>query len=361
MQYIKELDAARAIAVFLVIIQHWFSINTGSVGVNIFFALSGFLITNILLLKRYKLEAGFNNGQRQSRLIIIWHFITRRALRIFPIYYLLLIVLLVCGQFFSVNIQGDFVYYATYTDNFLMYNRQQWPGPTSHLWTLAVEEQFYIIWPWFIIFCGKKWLPFIISAFIISGILLKYFLMGSATFQLILTPNCFDAFGIGGLLAYLNVYKKSSTSKAITALPLVTFLLPLAIWIVNYAVYNFMPERTLTAIVTATFILYCLYKPDDKFKKYFLRNRLLTGIGEISYGIYLYHNFIPQFVPRIYHRCWSSLFFVLKKHNISTSFITFVTQQKIVMLVNFAALYVIAYLSFKFIESPILKLKERFA
>src|SRR5215217_808830 len=96
MQHIKKLDSLRAIAAILVILWHWVPtdslINTfdnGAIGVNIFFVLSGFLITRILLGNRN--EAGI---QSNNKLLVFKNFYARRALRIFPIYYLLIFLIL---------------------------------------------------------------------------------------------------------------------------------------------------------------------------------------------------------------------------------------------------------------------------
>src|ERR1044072_9103532 len=90
MGYIKQLDSVRAIAVFLVVVWHWFPRNSfieklhaGSLGVDIFFVLSGFLITQILL--KYRSNSG---GSIKAKTIVLKNFYARRVLRIFPIYYL---------------------------------------------------------------------------------------------------------------------------------------------------------------------------------------------------------------------------------------------------------------------------------
>ena len=157
MEKIKGLDTLRAFAVFFVIIQHfgvWFDytspsgkfitnvlIPDGGFGVNLFFVLSGFLITSILL----KAKSAARDDQR---LTLVKNFFIRRALRIFPIYYLLLFFLFFIDY---PDIRHYFVYFVTYTSNILSWLTNSW-NSFSHTWTLAVEEQFYLLWPWLIIF-----------------------------------------------------------------------------------------------------------------------------------------------------------------------------------------------------------------
>src|SRR4051812_36933857 len=96
MKYIKQLDSLRAIAALLVVIWHWLpnsrhlnALNNGSIGVNIFFVLSGFLITTILLKNRSDAE-----NLHRNKLLVFKNFYVRRALRIFPIYYLTILFIL---------------------------------------------------------------------------------------------------------------------------------------------------------------------------------------------------------------------------------------------------------------------------
>src|SRR5258706_1565132 len=165
MRYIQQFDAIRAIAVILVIISHWMfylqvnkMFELGGVGVNIFFVLSGFLITQILLTNKKGIEEG---SLKESKAKSIGKFMVRRALRIFPIYYLLLFVVYTSSSLFPNRMPAheDLKYYVSYLQNFLFYQRQGWPD--EHLaptWSLAVEEQFYLVWPWLVFFIRAKYL-----------------------------------------------------------------------------------------------------------------------------------------------------------------------------------------------------------
>jgi peptidoglycan/LPS O-acetylase OafA/YrhL len=133
MRRISQLDGLRALAVGLVVIDHvepWFA--GGGIGVCIFFVLSGFLITTLLL---GELEKSDHISRRR--------FYTRRALRLYPALLVMLAVTLAMGVG---NIKAVLVA-ATYTTNLLQTIKQYNPGPYGHTWSLALEEQFYLIWP----------------------------------------------------------------------------------------------------------------------------------------------------------------------------------------------------------------------
>ena len=147
MKYIPGLNGLRALAVFIVILYHWtqnqvtthpflnnFIIN-GNLGVTIFFVISGFLISTILLLEKAKLEEGIINRKK-----IMTSFYVRRFLRIFPIYYLTLFLL----SFSDLpGFKQNLIYYLTYTENFNIILHNSFDSFT-HTWSLAVEEQFYL-------------------------------------------------------------------------------------------------------------------------------------------------------------------------------------------------------------------------
>src|SRR5215218_136502 len=164
--YRPQLDALRFFAIAGVLVAHnldpgqapWiFSrFDYAETGVRLFFVLSGFLITGILLGEREAADAA-----PHRRISAIRRFYARRFLRIFPIYYLTLAVVLVTAVSPARRI---WPWLFTYTTNIYAWHRLDWPGPVGHLWTLAVEEQFYLVWPWFLLFVPRKWiLPFLVG------------------------------------------------------------------------------------------------------------------------------------------------------------------------------------------------------
>ena len=159
MRYIKQLDSIRAIAVILVLIWHWLpktsilnTFRTGPFGVTIFFVLSGFLITKILLDNR-------NNAERlnNSKGTVLKSFYSRRILRIFPAYYLTVFLTLLLHRKLGLSFPfPEFLSSITYTSDFYVFELKKWPLLTPHFWSLSVEEQFYLIWPLIILFIPKK-------------------------------------------------------------------------------------------------------------------------------------------------------------------------------------------------------------
>ena len=208
--YMPQLDSLRAIAVILVLISHWFSdkhflnryTGTGILGVTLFFVLSGFLITRILLRSKITIE----NGGSEKRAFATFYI--RRSLRIFPVYYLLLFVLLV---FNMAEIRETFWWHFFYGSNFFFWLKGEFGGHLSHLWSLSVEEQFYLFWPTVIFFIPKKYIPHALFIGAISAILFRYFITKPEENVLgrILMPGSLDSFCFGGLFAYGRQFNSS--------------------------------------------------------------------------------------------------------------------------------------------------------
>jgi peptidoglycan/LPS O-acetylase OafA/YrhL len=360
--YIKQFDTVRAFAVFLVILSHWpvglnVPFNLGSIGVTIFFVLSGFLITQILLRDKQKNDILDNNT---NRLRTIWKFTMRRAIRIFPIYYILLIALLLSSSIFYNPIKQDWYYYFLYVQNYIFFLRNAFPGgKLSHMWSLAVEEQFYLFWPWLIVFINKKHLIKVLIGGLIIGITFQFampFIWGSRNpYAGLLTPACIDSFCAGGLLAYIIVYKNALNQyyPIIQKIGIVALILFLASSFFKIKLY--FPERTIVSIIT-TWLLAKILTNQNKYFDYIMSNELVMSLGKVSYGIYLFHNFIPTIVFAIFH--W------IEKNPTKVPFSNMLIQisynKSIFLLVCTFVLLAITYTSFNLIEKPILKLKKHF-
>jgi peptidoglycan/LPS O-acetylase OafA/YrhL len=356
MQYIKQLDSIRGIAVTLVIISHWLpqqnilnSIPNGPIGVDIFFVLSGFLISKIL----------FDNRDKATSLglpvySVLKGFYIRRSLRIFPVYYLTIIVLYIFADATNTTIKDSFIYYATYTSNFYFFNIQAWDGMLSHMWSLAVEEQYYLIWPWLVLLVKRKYILPVIFIFIAIGIGSQLLVSGMRMSR-ILTFTCFDAFGFGSLLAWVITYKNERMSFYYKRLSIV------AIFTFMYFLYGVITKqweifsvRTTVSILTL-WLICCiyLYHQTGKLKGAFiLNNAFLIFIGKISYGIYLYHNIVPIMIVRkyidVYFNPLLPDFFNVKYKTI------------LLLAENGITVIVISWLSFILIEKRFLMLKKRF-
>jgi peptidoglycan/LPS O-acetylase OafA/YrhL len=351
--YISQLDSIRAIAVLLVIIHHWlpetsllnFTPN-GRIGVNIFFVLSGFLITGILLKAKNDVE---KQGLKKST--VFKNFYIRRTLRIFPIYYLLLII------FWLLNdpvLKENGVYYFTYTSNILFYSQQFFPARLAHLWSLAVEEQFYILWPWLVILINKKLLPYLIVLFIIIGISSNYIFTGNGWWVEIFTPTCFDAFAIGGFLSYLSTFRHD-TIELIQPVYKWIFIMIVIVFLLDIFGYSFLPARTTQSLLAATIIYYCLFKNNNVIANFILNRKWLCRLGKISYGVYLYHLFVPELWTWMNTKVnsWGIDFFYNKA-------IPEFLEPTWLFIQHFSFLVLLCILSWRLVEKPINKLKRGF-
>lgn len=355
MKYIKQLDSIRAIAVILVIISHWLpksnwlnqatSNTNGAFGVNVFFVLSGFLITGILLENRRE-AAQLNLGKST----IIKNFFVRRALRIFPIYYLTITFLLIFHKYTGTQIADNYLYFYTYTANLYFYKRQEWDGMLSHLWSLSVEEQFYLIWPWLIIFIKETYLKPLIITFIAFGFISDFFI-SDGPMDVMVTTSCFDAFGIGALLAWQLKYQPNSIKKYYNLIccgAIVSFVLLIIIFS-HHNVY--VPYRVLCSGITLWIISYILLNNKKQtFINFILNNKILINIGKISYGLYLYHLITFIF-------SWAILG-ALEKRNMLHLPEDY--KFSIMLWINVAVLIAISWFSWKYIEIPFLNLKKHF-
>jgi len=354
MNYIKQLDSVRAIAVFLVIIWHWIPRNSlienlhlGPFGVNIFFVLSGFLITRILLFNRKRAEASTT-----SKTKVLKHFYSRRMLRIFPVYYLTILLAIVLNQWLSLGVTtNEILSNLTYTSNFFIYSTKAWPLSSLHFWSLAVEEQFYLAWPLFILFCPKKYLLHVILLSIVAGFGSQLYFT-NYEFGHLPTITCLDCFGMGGLLAFITLYHPNflkKVYKVLTLLTVISIALLLICWKLSLYVSYL---RFIHSIISCCIISHILLHRNQKSLLItLLNNRILIKIGKVSYGIYLYH----MLYVYVANNLWYQYVFDYYLPYINKEY-----EPWIFLSVNFSILYVIALLSWKFIEKPFLALKPTY-
>jgi peptidoglycan/LPS O-acetylase OafA/YrhL len=311
-------------------------------GVTLFFVLSGYLISQILIQNRDKYEK-----LGQSKIILIKNFYQRRFLRIFPIYYIL-----VFGLFFFnyKNTREIFLWLLTYTSNIYQSINNVYVGDFNHFWSLAVEEQFYLFWPFVILFLKpNKTLIIIILTILISlatkGYLYMYIGKWMATSYF--TFSCLHALGLGALLAYLKLYQPKTETKLSNPIWL---YLTFSLYIVSLIIQNQFKLNWFREIfdefffaVLSFFIV--LRASENRFRgiiKIFLENHFITYAGKISYGMYVYHLFIPTLI-----------YFIAPKIGISIS------SKYTFFIVAYFLTFIVAYISWKLIEYPINKLKNK--
>ncbi len=305
-----QLDGLRAIAVAMVVLFHWTpevkQLALGGLGVQLFFVLSGYLITGILLdarTKAEKLSAG--TGQ------IIKSFYARRFLRIFPLYYLVIGLTFLLG---AANVQLYLPWHLAYLTNIAIFLQGDWIGEASHLWSLAVEEQFYLFWPFVILFTPKRYLTSTVLMFILLAPVFKLtcgFLGVGGSRLGVLPVSSFHYLGAGALLAILekshkyknNPYWRKAMATRIKlagiaglAVFLVLRMLPGTLLALNPFVDVLQEFAVISLFVSITMGAALGYKG---IAGRFLSAKPMVYIGQISYGLYLLHNFVPLFTLKL--------------------------------------------------------------
>ncbi|RXK50996.1 acyltransferase family protein [Aquirufa rosea] len=309
MKYVPALDGLRALAILLVLIFHWFPTNhwintlpNGPMGVTLFFVLSGFLITSILINQRD--TVGFFQAFK--------NFVARRALRIFPIYYAVLIGLLGLKKLLGIQIVSDFyqypLYYWSYLYNHWLEKSQNWSDMLSPYWSLSVEEQFYIIWPMFVLgIASKRSLLTLLWCTTGIGLIARFVLIHQLNGIGVYMITCVDTFAWGGILAY---YLKEG--KEVQIKNVLTYVMPLAFIGFLYTTLLLTDQhlgkqlffRTFTSIFSLGLIFGAL---QTNLWSRFLTTRPLREIGKVSYGLYVYHMVIPDLFYQLLNRIHISI------------------------------------------------------
>ena len=302
---------------------------------DIFFVLSGFLITRILLAAR---QEDFN--------FAIKRFFINRILRIFPIFYL---AILYCWFFLGVSsheITANFFYVSNY---YYVFNTES--TPLRHTWSLAVEEQFYLIWPFICLLVPLTKLRkfFVVgTAFvvIVSVLLTAVLLTADVAKLLVLRGVMFRLLSLAAG-AYLAIRIEDVTRMSILPwLACALFMAPLVqLGIRLYFGDTFASRLILLPIYTlwSVSIFLCVYLSigtQNLIEKIF-QNSLSVYVGKISYGIYLYH------------------FILLNQFGMRDGYEDLgITISDVIL--SIVVVFVISSLSYRLIEEPILSLKKRF-
>ena len=288
-----QLSGLRFCAVLFVVVYH-FSVfliglkwhyDLGSL-IVFFFVLSSYLITRILLDAKVN---AIDKGMPFWKVALA--FLTRRTLRIFPAYYLYLVILM----FFpleGLDLRQHPAYYFGYMYNVWIFITHSWGPYTVHLWTLAVEEQFYITWPWIILFIPTRHLPRVFGLMVLGGIAFRVAVLSLAPEvpqfpMLVQTPACLDCFAAGALLAYFHFRGKENNQwlkwATLIAIPVWILLI-----ITNHHRSFIGLDRVFISFFAIT-IIDIANRGYTGFWKMFLENRIVQYLSKISYGIYLYH------------------------------------------------------------------------
>lgn len=352
MSRIPSLDGLRALSIFLVMALHtmqrmpyhpsllWFAIFNGDTGVYIFFVISGYLITSLLL-----------HEQQKKGSISMRSFYFRRAMRILPpIYFYVAILLLLAWAgrvaVTKIDIFSALFFFRNYATTCSMWSLE-------HFWTLSVEEQFYLIWPFVLYFClrhrsgiaGRMAAAKVaIAVIIISPIIrvgtfllpIPYLHHGGMFHQRAdsLMFGCVVAL-LQGTPAFERAY--AFATKIWWVPPVVIFLCDcLAVRFQNY--WQFPIGFTILGIAIAFFLLWCVRNPSSVVGRV-LNARPVVHIGVLSYSIYI----------------WQTLFLHHGNEAIFGSSLKFIST----FPGNWLAVLLVAEFSYYVIEQPSLRLRTR--
>ncbi len=289
-KHLPELDGIRGVAVLSVILHHGFGFELGWFGVELFFALSGYLITGILLDAKGKLTGwDYFRG-----------FYGRRSLRIFPLYYLVLVLVFIVLPAIAPAPFALFdparehaIWFWTYTQNILFAREGNLLHGVFHLWSLAVEEQFYLLFPLLIYLLGTTALLWVLPLLCVAGIVSRMTLFTGYPGYYVLLPCRLDSLLVGAMLALLVRTHRPLVERHLRRAALISGGLALVVIAGAYpnlgwgGVWFRTGGYTVFALAFGCLILFSV--SDLPWAQRIFGHPLLTAAGTYSYGLYVYH------------------------------------------------------------------------
>jgi peptidoglycan/LPS O-acetylase OafA/YrhL len=299
-----QLDGIRGLAVLSVLAWHWLPYPylrycpLGVIAVRVFFALSGFLITGILLRLRREHEKFGGSWWRPVK-----HFYVRRTLRIFPLYYAVLILLLIGG---IPAVREHAPWYLLYASNFLGVRPGAPGGSTAHFWSLAVEEQFYIVWPWVILFTPRRAIPWVIGVMLAVSPLFRFTIYNvTQNYPATLLPvGCLDSLGMGALLGYAREewrqregsFERLAAWSGCLGAPILAA--GIALYCAGHLDVGWIAVMDFGVALTAAWLIAGAARGFSGPVGWCLEFPPLIFIGTISYCVYVIHPFVHNLTPR---------------------------------------------------------------
>jgi len=362
--YFKNLDGLRAIAAFAVIFFHIalffklpqnaispflyflfsFGGHGGSLGVTFFFILSGFLITYLM----------FGEQEKNAKLNIPFFYL-RRVLRIWPLYYLTVLIGFMAFPLFS-RLAGE-IYaetaspwlYALFAVNFdHIYNAMPKSGILAVHWSVAIEEQFYLLWPLvFYFFSKKKSFPYLLFLIVIGSEV--FYLLGKSSiisYYHLLSNFRFLAFG--ALLSWFCYFKSENVTRFLNKInkPLnfIIYVVCISLLLFHQEIIDkFIFLKPLYQCILFLFFGFVIAEQNFSKNSFFKIGsfKFLTWLGKISYGLYLTHMIAIYIVLWIFRN--DPRYFLPE------------------IICTIALTILISYLSFNYFESFFLSLKNKFS
>ncbi len=361
--YFKNLDILRFIAAYMIVLLHCFfgwqikfgnpeffktslspaSINTFetvmhnfSFGVDIFFIVSGFLLTYLLLCEKEK------TGK-----IDVIKFYIRRAFRIWPLYFFM-ILLAPLLSYFLYEQSPTYLYHFFFSGNFDLIENGPKSVATNHLWSICIEEHFYIFCPLIIGFIPMKKLPQTLLAIILSCIIFRGFFLDSTNdygmSYYVHTLSRIDVLALGGLFGYLFYRNKIKFNHSVQVRLIIYTIFILLFFNVNYVESgSFLIDtmkKYLFVIPFSYWIGNFLFHPKAMFA---INNpNIFHQFGKVSYGIYMFNPVIIFLVVSFFEKYAYQNFFTF-------------------LLIVHASIAITTFISYRLIEMPFLALKEKYA
>ncbi len=294
-RFSPQLDGLRGVAILMVFfhhsglkITHW--ADWGQMGVRVFFVLTGYLITLSLWKIAAKTIASENTGHLKE--LGIFHL--RRLARLLPAFYLALALGAAAGL---ADVVTPMVWHLGFATNFYIAAQGYWLGPTAHFWSLALQEQFYLLWPFVVLFVPKIWFPRVLLGVIAAAYLYRVgcFSLGVPEFyRWLMLPGSLDSFALGGLVAWMVSEKKLPKIPGGFA-GANLLLLVIGAWFLNRWIrstdcgpwVDSLPE-VFEGICAVYLLVGCIQGWKGLFGK-FLEWNPLRALGKISYGVFIYH------------------------------------------------------------------------
>lgn len=332
MKYRSDIDGLRALAVLSVVLFHFGfpGFYGGYVGVDIFFVISGYLISGIII------------DEAESGRFSVVEFYRRRIIRIFPALFAMLVIVALVGSYVLLpdellDLGGQILGASFFYSNAYFFKTANYFGGDSHAkfllhtWSLSVEEQFYIVWPFLLVLFHKNRTirkKGIAAVFVISCILLSQYLVYiDQSFAFYMMPARIWEFAVGTVAVYVARGNKldDRTSVFLGLIGLLAILIPVKIYNeqVVFPGFSALPPCIGTACVLAV--------NGRGFASKFISNKVFTFFGKISYSLYLWHWPVVVFASVFYF------------HELNL----------VGKVVLFVISVVLGYLSWRFVEQPV--------